>query len=227
MLILYQRSVKNSYYEKIGDSIIEITDEIPFELPSNCLFVRFKDVWELLSGRDLAPGDYNDQGEGMPYITGASNFFNGSVIISRWTDSPQVITKLGDLLITCKGTVGEIAFNTIGDAHIARQIMAIRNIYNLNMEYLSLCISFYIEALKTAAKGLIPGISRDDILNLILPLPSEKYQAAVIERSSFSVKSIHLKSSFNWSREYTSSSLNLLHRPLGFSLEYVSFLSSK
>ena len=172
----------NSYYEKIGDSITDIADEIPFELPNYCVFVRFKDIWELLSGRDLAPCDYNDQCYGVPYITGASNFFNGSVVISRWTDSPQVITKLGDLLITCKGTVGEIAFNTIGDAHIARQIMAIRNIYNLNMEYLSLCISFYIEALKTAAKGLIPGISRDDILNLILPLPSEKYQAAVVYR---------------------------------------------
>ena len=172
----------NSYYEKIGDSITDITDETPFELPNYCVFVRFKDILNLLSGRDLAPCDYNDQGHGVPYITGASNFFNGSVIISRWTDSPQVITKLGDLLITCKGTVGEIAFNTIGDAHIARQIMAIRNIYNLNMEYLSLCISFYIEALKTAAKGLIPGISRDDILNLILPLPSEKYQAAVVYR---------------------------------------------
>ena len=171
-----------SYYEKIGDSITDITDETPFELPNYCVFVRFKDILNLLSGRDLAPCDYNDQGYGVPYITGASNFFNGSVIISRWTDSPQVITKLGDLLITCKGTVGEIAFNTIGDAHIARQIMAIRNIYNLNMEYLSLCISFYIEALKTAAKGLIPGISRDDILNLILPLPSEKYQAAVVYR---------------------------------------------
>ena len=172
----------NSYYEKIGDSITDIADEIPFELPNYCVFVRFKDIWELLSGRDLAPCDYNDQCYGVPYITGASNFFNGSVVISRWTDSPQVITKLGDLLITCKGTVGEIAFNTIGDAHIARQIMAIRNIYNLNMEYLSLCISFYIEALKTAAKGLIPGISRDDILNLILPLPSEKYQAVVVYR---------------------------------------------
>ena len=182
MLILYQRSVKNSYYEKIGDSIIEITDEIPFELPSNCLFVRFKDVWELLSGRDLAPGDYNDQGEGMPYIIGASNFFNGTVTISRWTNTPQVITKLGDLLITCKGTVGEMAFNTFGDAHIARQIMAIRNINNLDIEYLSLCINYYIESLKSTAKGLIPGISREDVLNLILPLPSEEYQSLVVGR---------------------------------------------
>ena len=172
----------NSYYEKIGDSIVEITDEIPFELPGNCLFVRFKDVWELLSGRDLAPGDYNDQGEGIPYITGASNFFNETVAISRWTNSPQVVTKVGDLLITCKGTVGETAFNTFGDAHIARQIMAMRNNYHLNIEYLSLCIKYYIESLKTIAKGLIPGISRDDILNLILPMPSETYQTSVVNR---------------------------------------------
>ena len=182
MLILYQRSVKNSYYEKIGDSIIEITDEIPFELPNNCLFVRFKDAWELISGRDLAPGDYNDKQEGIPYITGASNFFNRTVVISRWTSAPQVITKSGDLLITCKGTVGEIAFNTFGDAHIARQIMAMRNIYNLNIEYLSLCINYYIESLKSTAKGLIPGISREDVLNLILPLPSEEYQSLVVGR---------------------------------------------
>ena len=182
MLILYQRSVKNSYYEKIGDSIIDITDEIPFELPDNCVFVRFKDVWELLSGRDLAPGDYNDREEGIPYITGASNFFNGTVEISRWTATPQVITKQGDLLITCKGTVGEMAFNTLGDAHIARQIMAMRDIYGLNMDYLSVCINYYIESLKSFAKGLIPGISREDILNLILPLPSEQYQASVVRR---------------------------------------------
>ena len=172
----------NSYYEKIGDSIVEITDEIPFKLPNNCIFVRFRDAWELLSGRDLAPGDYNDQGEGVPYITGASNFYNEMVVISRWTNSPQVVTKLGDLLITCKGTVGKIAFNTFGDAHIARQIMALRNNYNLNIEYLSLCIKYYIESLKTAAKGLIPGISRDDILNLILPMPSETYQNSVVNR---------------------------------------------
>ena len=182
MLILYQRSVKNSYYEKIGDSIIEITDEIPFELPNNCLFVRFKDVWELISGRDLAPGDYNDKQEGIPYITGASNFLNRTVVISRWTSAPQVITRSGDLLITCKGTVGEIAFNTFGDAHIARQIMAMRNVYNLNIEYLSLCINYYIESLKSTAKGLIPGISREDVLNLILPLPSEEYQSLVVGR---------------------------------------------
>ena len=176
------RGEDNSYYEKIGDTAENIDDEIPFELPDGWAFVRLKGLWELISGRDLSPSEYNADGAGIPYITGASNFVDGKVELVRWTTSPQVITEAGDLLLTCKGTVGEMAFNSFGSAHIARQIMAIRNIFDLNSEYLALCMGFYINAIKNAAKGLIPGISREDILNLILPVPPLNYQARVIER---------------------------------------------
>ena len=171
-----------SYYEKIGQSTCDITEEIPFDLPKGMEFVRYKSIWELISGRDLMPSEYNDNGNGIPYITGASNFLNGNIEIVRWTQSPQVITQKGDLLITCKGTVGEIAVNDFGDAHIARQVMAMRNIYGLNLEYLSICIRYHIETIKTVAKGLIPGISREDILELILPVPSVDYQKRVVQR---------------------------------------------
>lgn len=140
-----------------------------------------KNIFELLSGRDLSPSKYNDEKDGIPYITGASNFINEKVIFVRWTPEPQVITEYGDLLITCKGTIGEIAINDFGEAHIARQIMAIRNIYNLDMDYLSLCIQFYIESIKQSAKGLIPGISREDVLNILLPFPPVLYQQRVVE----------------------------------------------
>lgn len=171
-----------SYYEKIGDKIENIDDEIPFELPDGWGVVRLKELWELISGRDLSPSEYNTDGVGIPYITGASNFVGGKVELVRWTTSPQVITEIGDLLLTCKGTIGEMAFNDFGSAHIARQIMAIRNKFTLNSEYLALCMGFYINAIKNAAKGLIPGISREDILNLILPVPALNYQAKVVER---------------------------------------------
>lgn len=171
-----------SYYEKIGEKVENIDDEIPFELPNGWAFVRLKELWELISGRDLSPSEYNADGAGIPYITGASNFAGGKVELVRWTTSPQVMTEAGDLLLTCKGTIGEMAFNDFGSAHIARQIMAIRNTFALNSEYLALCMGFYINAIKNAAKGLIPGISREDILNLILPMPSLNYQARVVEK---------------------------------------------
>ena len=176
------RGEDNSYYEKIGNEVENIDGDIPFELPDGWAFVRLKELWELVSGRDLSPSEYNADGDGIPYITGASNFANGRVSLVRWTTTPQVITKTGDLLLTCKGTIGEMAFNNFGDAHIARQVMAIRNTFALNPEYLALCITAYISAIKDAAKGLIPGISREDILNLILPIPSLNYQIRVVEQ---------------------------------------------
>ena len=176
------RGEDNSYYEKIGNEVENIDGDIPFELPDGWAFVRLKELCELVSGRDLSPSEYNADGDGIPYITGASNFANGRVSLVRWTTTPQVITKTGDLLLTCKGTIGEMAFNNFGDAHIARQVMAIRNTFALNPEYLALCITAYISAIKDAAKGLIPGISREDILNLILPIPSLNYQIRVVEQ---------------------------------------------
>ena len=172
----------NSYYEKIANKAENINDEIPFELPKDWEFIRLNEIWDLISGRDLSPSEYNDNGVGVPYITGASNFSNDKVELVRWTDSPQVLTETGDLLFTCKGTIGEMAFNNFGTAHIARQIMAIRNTFGLNTEYLAFCMKFYIHKIKDAAKGLIPGISREDILNLILPVPPENYQRQVVAR---------------------------------------------
>lgn len=176
--------MKFSYYEKIGNTVENIDCEIPFELPDGWVFVRLKELWELISGRDLLSSEYNANGVGIPYITGASNFANGKVELVRWTTSPLVITKTGDLLLTCKGTIGEMAFNNFGDAHIARQIMAIRNTFELNPEYLALCMNFHISAIKSAAKGHIPGISREDILNLILPVPPRDYQVRVVKQTA-------------------------------------------
>ena len=170
----------NSYYEKVGNKVNCIDEEIPFELPEGWAFIRLKTAWELISGRDLSPSEYNDKNNGIPYITGASNFENGRVSLVRWTPVPQVITQKGDLLLTCKGTIGEIAHNNFGEAHIARQIMAIRNNYSLNVDFLALCIEYSMTKIKQAAKGIIPGISREDILNLIIPVPPEKQQNEIV-----------------------------------------------
>ena len=44
MLILYQRSVKNSYYEKIGEKVSCIDDELPFDIPESWSWIRFGNI---------------------------------------------------------------------------------------------------------------------------------------------------------------------------------------
>ena len=188
----------NSYYEKVGNNVNCIDEKIPFELPEGWAFIRLNTAWELISGRDLSPSEYNDKNDGIPYITGASNFKNGHISLVRWTPVPQVITRRGDLLLTCKGTIGEIAHNNFGEAHIARQIMAIRNIYSLNVDFLALCIEYSMTKIKQAAKGLIPGVSREDILNLVIPIPPTKEQENICNKLKVTFSAIeHIEKSLN------------------------------
>jgi Restriction endonuclease S subunits len=165
------RSVDNSHYEKIGVKPNCIDNQIPFEVPQSWSWHRLSELWELLSGRDLSPSDYTDEESGIPYITGASNFTERSLIINRWTTCPKVVVKNGDLLITCKGTIGTMTINTQGDMHIARQIMAIKNCHKLDIGFLRIIMEAFIVKITTSAKGIIPGISREDLLEMLLPCP--------------------------------------------------------
>lgn len=179
--IIY-RGDDNSYYEKFTATgeVKCIDDEIPFDLPNTWCWVRLDNVITLLSGRDLEPSQYNILEKGIPYMTGASNFLNDELIVNRWTLSPTTISHKGELLITCKGTIGTMAFNVIGDIHIARQIMSISSNY-INLNYLKLYLEVYVSELEKVARSIIPGISRNDILKAVFPVPPLNEQAKIVE----------------------------------------------
>lgn len=169
----------NKYWEKNGKIEKDITNEIPFEIPDSWVWSRLSNLVILLSGRDLESSQYNSVSKGIPYMTGASNFRNGSLIKNRWTETPIVISILGDLLITCKGTIGEMAFNSIGDIHIARQIMALRSSF-VDLKYMQYYLSANIPELQKQANSMIPGISRDTLLNALVPLPPIREQTRIV-----------------------------------------------
>jgi len=177
-----ERLVKEGKLKK--KDLIEIPiseDEIPFEIPESWEWCSLGSVISLLSGRDLTPQDYNDNNDGIPYITGASNFEGGSLVINRWTPKPVSISKYGDLLITCKGTIGTMAFNTVGDIHIARQVMAISP-YIIDLNFIKFYLMRIVSELDKKAKSIIPGISREDILTASFPLPPLAEQKRIVAK---------------------------------------------
>ena len=149
-------------------------------LPKGWVCAMGKDIIRLLSGRDLPPSKFNAKQRGIPYLIGASNIDNHKIHITRWTDYPEVISSKEDVLISCKGTVGEIVINNIGEIHIARQFMALRTAVIIP-EYLSLLMQGKVSLLKDSAKGVIPGISREDILNLEIAIPPFAEQHRIVE----------------------------------------------
>lgn len=172
----------NSHYEKIGTEERCIDDEIPFDIPDSWEWTRLGNVINLTSGQDLTPDMYNVKQKGIPYITGASNIEDGKIIINRWTDKGRAFAYRGDLLLTCKGTVGTMAFLTEEKAHIARQIMGISTYKQINIDYVKIFLESYINILKAKAKSMIPGISRDDVLNILFPSPPLSEQQRIVDK---------------------------------------------
>ena len=184
----------NSYYEKIGNKIKKINDEIPFEIPVKWVWCRLSEVIELFSGQDFTPDRYSDIPQGIPYITGASNLEKGHVIVNRWTSSATTHATIGDLLLTVKGSgVGKMAICDIEDAHIARQIMAIRCRNGIAQEYLRIVVSAFLTGIIDQANGIIPGIRREVVLSTLFPLPpfSEQLRiSAKVRRTSGELQTI-------------------------------------
>ena len=178
------KGADNTPYEKIGDEVRSLADEVPFDIPDSWEWVRLGTVIELQSGQDMTPDKYNDCGKGIPYITGASNIENGNVLINRWTEYGRAFAYCGDILLTCKGTVGTMAVLQESQVHIARQIMAIRPISELYVPYIQLVLDTLVENLKAAAKSMIPGIAREDVLQSLFPVPPVSEQKRIVQKVS-------------------------------------------
>jgi len=74
-----------------------------------------------------------------------------------------------------------MAYNTIGDIHIARQIMSIHSDWIL-IDYIEKYLEFSIPTLEKSVHSIIPGISRETILNTLIPIPPLKEQRRIVDR---------------------------------------------
>ncbi len=131
-----------------------------------------ENVIELISGQHLLANEHNNEGKGIPYLTGPSDFGKKSPVPTRWTEHPKVRAEPGDILITVKGSgVGKL--NVIADqtTAISRQLMAVR-VNGASPNFVFLVLSRAAKHFQNAKTGIaIPGIGRKGVLSLKTVLP--------------------------------------------------------
>ena len=144
---------------------------------------KYEDVIELLSGQDFNPEEYNENGIGIPYLTGASCIENGYTTAVRWTEKPRCIAEKGDTVLVCKGSgYGAIATVNQEKAHIARQFMALKvKKYELDNRFNYFLLNSVVDNIKTDARGLIAGIARDAVLEQKIAVPCLNEQRKIGE----------------------------------------------
>ena len=152
-----------------------------------------RDLISLQSGQDFAPAEYNDQGLGIPYMTGASCIVNGETVVSRWTQTPRCYAYRGDTLLVCKGSgSGAVVKLSQEKVHIARQFMSLRPNEKMTSDFCYYLTVFLSDKIKQNATGLIEGIDRGTVLNqtvFLPPLHEQKKIASFFSKLDFALSS--------------------------------------
>jgi type I restriction enzyme, S subunit len=133
----------------------------------------------LISGQHVLARHCNIDGHGIPYITGPADFPEGVIQHTKFTTKPGTVCRSGDVLVTVKGSGAGTLVLARADYCISRQLMAVRvTQWNVNYVYFSLMQD--ASRFNAAATGLIPGLSRNDILTKPISLPPTQTEQAAI-----------------------------------------------
>lgn len=141
-----------------------------FNLPKDWKSSTLSSVIDLISGQHIQVSDCNTDGRGVPYLTGPSDFENGSIKSTRFTEAPQVCCKAGDILLTVKGSGTGTTAIADTDYCISRQLMAVRP-RNADSIFIRFVLESHTDTYNKVSAGLIPGIARGDVLNTRLSIP--------------------------------------------------------
>ena len=176
----------NKYYEQVDKKCLDITEQIPFEIPENWVWVRM--------------GQIGDWGAGSTPQRGNANYYNGKILWLKtgelnngivydteekvtqkaFLDCSLRMNKIGDVLIAMYGaTIGKLAI--VGKELTTNQACCGCTpflIYNWYLFYFLMANrdSF----IKKGEGGAQPNISRVKLVEHLIPLPPLKEQYRIV-----------------------------------------------
>lgn len=145
-------------------------------LPSGWRWAKLGEVCELIMGQSPPSSTYTSEREGLPFFQGKADFGDFYPTVRAWCTHPIKVAEERDVLISVRAPVGPVNMSNI-KCCIGRGLAAIRCKNGANNWF----IFWYLRLLENQIASLGSGstfgaISRDDLINFQVPLPSEESQ---------------------------------------------------
>ncbi len=180
----------NKYYEKVGGKTLEISEEIPFDLPESWCWCRLASIVHYRIGKTPARGEtaYWEPGT-IPWVSISDMKDYGIVVHTKESVSTKATTLLGQksprgtLLMSFKLTVGRTAVLDI-DAYHNEAIISIWPFLDSPSLQPYLFYTLPVLANLGDSKDAIKGktLNTSSINNLLIPLPPSAEQIRIVNR---------------------------------------------
>ncbi len=190
------RGEDNSYYEKIGDEVHCIDNEIPFPIPQSWKWCRLKECCLREIKRGKAP-KYSEKGQILVFAQ-KCNQKNGTINLglAQLLDPATIgkypedeFTKDGDVIInsTGTGTLGRVGLYKDSDNFFGLPVVPDSHITTvrchplLNSGYIYTCIKSYQHELEEMGEGSTnqKELRPQSVQDLLIPIPPVNEQARI------------------------------------------------
>ena len=186
---IYKRD--NRHYEKIGDKEVDITDEIPFEIPDNWAWTRLGHIGFSRIGLTYKPQDICE--EGTPVLR-SGNIQNGEIILNNMVHvncevSHNLLVKNGDILICVRnGSKSLVGKNAIINSINVGEKMSFGAFMAIFRSKLNEYIKIYLDSalfktmLKSTKTETINQITQSNLNQALIPIPPYTEQKRIVEK---------------------------------------------
>ena len=185
----------NKYYEQIGKEVVDISEDIPFEIPESWSWSRLSMLVNMRIGKTPARGDSTFWDNGVHAWISISDLSQGDIImtskekISDFAASSVmgVKSQAGSLLMSFKLTVGKTAILGIDAYHneaiVTISTMCDENYYTRNYLAAILPLLTNYGDTKDAIKG--KTLNSQSLNALLIPIPPHEEQRRIIENIQY------------------------------------------
>lgn len=157
---------------------------------------KLGDVCEVISGQSPDSAYYNNEQKGLPFYQGKKEF--GEYFLNEpsvWTAEVTKEALKNDILISVRAPVGDVNLNPHDKICIGRGLAAVRPKAKIELLYLYNFLAFNKQFINGKQGAAFEAITRGDLMQIKIPLPSMEIQKQIInEISAIQIKEDKLKS---------------------------------
>ena len=188
----------NKYYEQAENESICIDDIIPFDLPNTWCWVRHNQLFEVSGGSQPPKSHFIDHPkDGYIRLYQIRDYGPNPVPVYVPENEISKTTAKGDILLArYGGSLGKVFWAEDGAYNVAMaKVIPLYKNELICKEYIFLfyCSSIYQSTITDHSRSAQAGFNKEDLADMLFPLPPYKEQIRIVERYKSIVTSIMSK----------------------------------
>ena len=189
------RGDDNKYFEKIGKTEQNITDEIPFDIPNTWVWVRHNDLFDISGGSQPPKSKFIErEKEGYIRLFQIRDYGSNPQPIYIPLSTASRISQKGDILLARYGaSLGKVFYAEYGAYNVAlAKVIPLYESRLIFQKYIFLyyCSSIYQNEIVNRSRCAQAGFNKEDLNSLLFPLPPLSEQYRIVEKYEKAIASI-------------------------------------